>query len=528
MNTRQMQAMLDQNRELRQYLFPRGYLLTDDPRLDENAYPFYGCWKSVCVGKYRFFVHPKQRIFLAQEENTVFVLVGHAYDPVSEDGAWEEEQLLKTALTLYRRDEAEFTRYFNGWTGVFALFLIDENSLRAYNDAAGIYTLYYGCWEDHLYCASHTNLLGDVCGLEQDPYIQKLASYRFYHLLGISLPGDLSPYSRFRRLIPNHYASYDGVWQPVRFFPTREEGLADGAYDSLMEEAAGILSRSMEMIPKKWDTPAISLTGGCDSKTTLACANGNYGRYRYFSYRSSESEAVDAAAAEKICKALGLEHRVYTISNRDEDYPYTEQFRSLMEYNTGSIGGHNPNDVRKRAFFRDVEDFDVEVKSWVSEIGRGYYHKRFAKKHFPKKPTPRYLTTLYKVFATDRKLVRQTDRVFAEYLQKYYDGGEFGIIDWKDLIFWEFRMSSWNGTVITGEHHISYDITIPYNNRRLLQLLLSTPMEKRVADEPHRTIMEKMNPEIARCGISVVNLKHTKKRAMLERLYLEIASRLPF
>ena len=89
-------------------------------------------------------------------------------------------------------------------------------------------------------------------------------------------------------------------------------------------------------------------------------------------------------------------------------------------------------------------------------------------------------------------------------------------------------MSSWNGTVITGEQHISYDITIPYNNRRLLQCLLSTPLEKRAADVPHRDIMAKMNKQIAECGIAVVNVKHTDNRAKMERLYLEVASRLPF
>ena len=57
----------------------------------------------------------------------------------------------------------------------------------------------------------------------------------------------------------------------------------------------------MKLIHKKWDKPAISLTGGCDSKTTLACTKGEYENYNYFSYISNDSEEVDAIAAKKIC-----------------------------------------------------------------------------------------------------------------------------------------------------------------------------------------------------------------------------------
>ena len=275
-------------------------------------------------------------------------------------------------------------------------------------------------------------------------------------------------------------------------------------------------------------TPCTKAESGSDSKTTLTCAEGQYEKYAYFSYNSSSPEAVDAEAASKICAMLGLPHRIYEIPQEDAAVKDCGQIRMLMDYNSGSIGKSNANDVRKRAFFLQTADFDVEVKSWVSEIARAYYHKRFAKKHFPRKLTPQYARSLYKVFITDRKLIRETDRIFADYLRKYYSDGAFERIPWYDLFFWEFRMSSWNGLVITGEHQIAYDITIPYNNRMLLQLLLSTPVEKRIQDLPHRDIMKKMNPAVADCGISVVNVKHTASRAKMERIYLGLFSRLRF
>jgi hypothetical protein len=398
-----------------------------------------------------------------------------------------------------------------------------------FGDASGMQITFYGNHNGRFYCSSHSNLIGDVCGLNFDPYVERLIHNRFYPLLGNALPGDLSPYQDFKRLIPNHVARLsEGKWCVTRFFPTPNNALFEKDYDELIQTAADILSKSMSIIYKKWNRAAISLTGGCDSKTTLACTNGSYDKYAFFSYDSQKAERVDAKAAAKICAKLSIPHKIYNILYDDESYEDISDIRMLLEYNSGDIGTCNANDVRKRFEFLGMDDFDVEVKSWVSEIARAYYHKRFAKNRFPKELKPRYATSLYKVLVSDRHLVKETDKVFSNFLKKYYSDGSFGLIPWYDLFFWEFRMSSLNGLVITGEHQIAYDITIPYNNRILLQTLLSTPLEMRIKDRPHWDIMRTMNPAIAECGICVTNLKHTRLRAKLERLYLEISTKLPF
>ncbi len=284
----------------------------------------------------------------------------------------------------------------------------------------------------------------------------------------------------------------------------------------------------MDIIYKKWNVSAISMTGGVDSKTTLSCTKNSYDNYKYFSYISNDEEKVDALAANKIAEKLGLNHEIHVISKKNNDFPEYEDIKKIIEINSGNIGKSNENDIRKRIHYLNNKNFDVEVKSWVSEIGRAYYYKRFLKKRFPKKPRPRYLTTLYKVFVNKRKLVKQTNEIFKNYMDKYLTKDVMNKINWVDLFFWEFRVGSWNRLVITGEHKISFDVTIPYNNRTLLTQFLSIPVEKRIKDIPHKDIMKKANPQVAEMNISVTNVKHTKNRARLERLYLEVHSRLPF
>lgn len=120
-------------------------------------------------------------------------------------------------------------------------------------------------------------------------------------------------------------------------------------------------------------------------------AKGQYEHYQYFSYISQEAEAVDAEGAHAICEKLGLKHTIYTIPEQ----PAKEQelVRKIIRAGQGNIGNPNMREVQKRIYLSGLNCFDVEVKSWVSEIARAYYHKRFAKNSFPAKPTARYLTT---------------------------------------------------------------------------------------------------------------------------------------
>ena len=118
-----------------------------------------------------------------------------------------------------------------------------------------------------------------------------------------------------------------------------------------------------------------------------------------------------------------------------------------------------------------------------------------------------------------RKLLKKTDKVFAYYLSNYYRQPKENALPWQEQFFWEFRVAAWNGLVITHEHRYSYDITIPYNNRIILEYLLSASLEDRIKDSIYKAIRTKMNPAVDAANISVQNVKHTSKRALAEDLY---------
>lgn len=519
-----IEEIMKNNPELRDKLFARGFLFTSG-EVDEREYPFYGLWEKQKKDRYTLLVASKQKVYIKENGNTTLILIGHAYNPFSMCAV---EMEILDALLNTKFMSTEFWEKFNQITGVFTLICLQEKSVYVVGDCTCMQTTFYGNVNKQFYISSHTHLIGDLLNLKYDEYIKRLSEYRFFPMLGNALPGDLTQFQELKRLIPNHYIEVgeDGKIEVKRFYYPHSYKLD---MDRIGNAVSDVLHKNLELIAKKWEKPAISMTGGCDSKTTLACASGLYNKFSYFSYTSSESEDVDAKAAHAICKALDLKHDTYVISQEDRDFNRIEEIRSILEWNTGNIIPINKNDVRKRAFFADIEDFDVEVKSWVSEVGRSYYSKRFnGRTKFGEKPTPRKCTTMYKFFLNDRKLVKQTDKVFEDYLNKYFEQAKESPVEWQEQLFWEYRMSSWNGLVITGEHRYSFDIAIPYNNRYLLELLLSVPIEQRINDTIYSQIRNKREPIIDETGIAVTNLKHTKKREKAENLYYLLHSKIPF
>lgn len=514
----ELKQMLDQRPDLQPYLFCRGFLVTDQ-ELDTSAYPFYGNWNKVFIGSFILYYHNKKKVTIYETENQTFFLIGHAYDPFA--------FIAEESILLKRMSENQLVwNETNNWTGIYCVGCVTGKTIQFTSDAAGQQLIYYGYANGKTYITSHSQIVAELERLQQDPYINKLKKYRFFHMFGLVLPGDLSPFKELKRAQCNFYITMnDGETEVNRYWPIKPIYGNSVKTETITE----IIHNNLALISMKWPNKkaAISVTGGMDSKTTMACANGLYERFSYFSYDSLPDEKVDADAAHSLCKKLGLSHTIYKIPKENNNIPDYNIWNEILYYNCGCIGYVHANDVRKRAFFSSNNDFEIEVKSWVDEIGRARYHKRFNKKAFPQKLTKRYLSSLYKPFLTERMLLHRTDKVFAEYLKKYYEGA-FKLIPWWDLVYWEFEWNAAEGAFLTGEHLLSYDITIPFNNRKLLELMLSVPLEDRINDEIQKKAIHLMNPLIEQTGIHVQDVSHTINRARLERAYLEINTRLPF
>ena len=62
-------------------------------------------------------------------------------------------------------------------------------------------------------------------------------------------------------------------------------------------------------------------------------------------------------------------------------------------------------------------------------------------------------------------------------------------------------------------------MTMPMNNRKILELFLSMPHEDRRSDAVHKNVMEYMNEDVLDANVEIPNLYFHGYRIMMEKLF---------
>lgn len=520
-----IEKLIAEKPEFGELIFQRGFLITND-ELDITTVDFCRDWISHKAGSFNIYVHRNTEYYAVSDNGIDYFLIGHAYNPFSK--SFSEGKILRELVKAYECGREAYLDYLDGITGVYVIGIADGETLKYQTDASGMRASYWGIIDESAYITSHCNLICNIKGLKRDPYIDELINYRFYKFFGAGLPGDMSPFKELKRIQCNFEYVFDkNSAEYSRIYP--REKAASETYDEQIEGICTILESNMQLISEKWgDKAALSLTGGRDSTTSLAGAHKLLKTLRTFSYVTCEGEKYDADAAAIIADKVGVSHEVINIELTDEENAECESICRIIEYNMGCIGRLKDRDVRRRVYFLHHPFYETEVKSWVDEIGRARLHKRYLKKHFSENIRPRYLTTIYKFFAFNRSLACKTDRAFKEYLYKYYSAEVFEIIPWWDLMYWEYSWAASEALHFANEHMFSANVTIPFNNRALLDKMLEVDLEKRIEDSIQIDVITSLLPEILETGIHVKDFGWNKKRELSERLYWEINTHLPF
>ena len=515
------------NLQWKDKLYVDGFLLTTDKNVCRcNIGVDWSSWKKYKYYEFGLFVHPAQSVYSLLNDKKYYVLVGHAYNPFTMQS--DELEILARLAELFGTDK--YQEYFDQLTGLFFYVVIDGCNLVINTDCAGMLPAYYAKINDEVYCSAYAQLIADLCNLNECEYVARIKKSRLFHLYGWFLPGDMSPYREVRRVVANTEVRYNGEFSCQRFYPNKEYGIVeDSEYGATVKKIGEIMHNNMLLILRKWKKPQVSLTGGMDSQTTLACASDVQNQFEYYSYISLPREETDAKAARAICDAKHLTHTIFRVDLDKDELEDYDEVDALVERHYSYLGKGNPNDICKRISLSKQLECDIEVKSWVSEVARASRYKMYGKKKMPKM-TARRLSTMYKVFAFNRSDAVATDRCF----QRYVDETALkAAIDrykypWTEFFVWEIVFGGWGSLALTGEHKLSNDITIPYNNRALLDLMLRTPLNKRISDDLNRDIIKEMDRELFNLNIHVVNGNETKSREIAEKIYFTVHPLIPW
>lgn len=508
-----IQDVLEANEDLRRFLYIRGFLATTNPDIPASGFPFYDAWNHAAAAGLHFWTHPQTGFHHVSNSTATCFLLGHAYNPFTME--IDEEVILTRILDHVGADD--FYDYVDELTGVFVLGVVEGSRVTFLVDPSGMQSACYGRVDDQFYLSSHPQLVADLCGLRMDGFVASLIEYQWYpRVMGGYLPADLTPFSELKRIVPNQeyvHDSLNGAVKHRRFYPVKDlrECRDDAEYQATIEAAASILKNNMDLVVRKWQNPWLSLTGGIDSNTTFAAANGQYGHIHAFSYLSAPKEAIDCEAAEKIAKRFNVPWTLYRIPPDTLGLDRFDEKAAIIRHNNGYIAKEKDNELRKRVVLQAECPADVEVKSWVSETIRAYWYKHYGRSTMPPL-SPKLFRNLYKIFIADRKLAHQIDDIFSEYIHDFEYASIPNQYPPADMHYNEVTWGSWGGLNIS-EMKFCFDITFIYNNRRFFDLMFKVPLGKRISDQHHLDLKRQLNPELFDMGIRVVNMKETKFRA---------------
>ena len=517
--------MISKRPDLQKYLFIRGFLLSNRSDIDTSTFPFFGNWQTKQIGTYTAYTHHLQKVTAVEHKGRFFFLFGHAYNPFTMK--IDESEILERIAASY--GTAEYQDRIDEITGVYVYGVADGTRVEYIVDPSGMQSAYYGQVNGDFYITSHSQIIGDLCGLKMNDLTKELISYKWYHrVMGDYLPADMTQFDEVKRIVPSIAYTFTGSKVThKRFWPIKEvnEAVTGEDYQKVIYEAAEILKKNMLLISQKWQKPYISLTGGIDSNTTFAAANGVYDKFKAFSYVSAEKETIDADAAKKIAGRFGVERLLFNIPETSEGLKDYQEIVQIIEHNNGYVIKRNDNEYRKRVYLIQHLDCDVEVKSWVSETIRAYWYKHYGRKSFPKL-SPKLFRNLYKIFITNRSLAHKVDRVFAQYIKDFEYEAIPASYPIADMHYNEVTWGSWGGPNIS-EMKMYSDITFIYNNRKFFDLMFRVPLDKRISDQHHLDMKKVLNKELYDMNIRVVNLKETNTRAFLLNVIFTINSWLP-
>lgn len=513
----EIKSRLDKEKRYRNLLFRRGYLLTNSKLTDISSYPFYNIWDEKQVGGYYLYVQESQTVYIYEKDGLTSIIIGHAYNPF--DMKFDENDLCADLIDAYKVGLEKYFDKISEFTGLHIVLLIDGEKVICNQDACSLTGCYFGRLDEKMYITEHPQLVADICNLKMNRKVEKLVNSKCYNIGNRNLPGNITPYDELKRLGANTYLLFDKDFSINRFYPIcpHPEFVSNEDKEENIKKIGDLIHNGIECCVKKWDKCAISLSGGTDSKTTLACANGLYDKFSYFSFHSKPQELVDAQGAKKICEDLGLEHTLYTIPTENSQIEDFDFLKKLLQHNTNYFVNLADNEIRKYVFLNKLDAYDIELKSWASEVARVFFERKYKIK-MPKILNERHLSIFQTRYFGKPLLLRWSDKEYYKFLKETGLRKPLYNFEHTDLIYWEMRMGAWGVSVVSSQQ-LYHRTTMPMNNRKILELFLSFPHEERKSDSIHKRIMEYKNKRIVDANVEIANLYFHNYRILMEKVF---------
>jgi hypothetical protein len=428
-------------------------------------------------------VHPRTRVGLAQDASGAVAVIGEALDPQAPE---RDHQAVAQAVLAAGADRQAVIDRLIGRFVVIAAPSGGEPEIQT--DAIGLRSAYFARSGGGIVAGSHAALVAEGAFALSPPAVEQPAKWGY--------PGIDTPHEGVSRLPANIALSLrDG--QLRRFFPVAEipSTTLDDAWAFAFDQAG----RALDALGRR--TPVlVSLTGGMDTRCTLAAARPAWPRLRFFTYidRRAEIRArhqIDSAIAADLAHTLGLQHESIVFDVRDPDPLLNEVLSANAFY-------HHRRPLAV-AYLRQFGAHPwVHARTNMLELGRSNLyakgHKIAAFEH-----GPRDAQVMARYYASRIKLShsRHVLPAFERYVASCDVAGALRFASPWDLYFVEHRMGAWQANVC-AESDVAFDTVIAFNSREIVRRFMGVPQEVRSTSAHLRERLAQMLPEVAQVPIN--------------------------
>src|SRR5699024_7575769 len=292
-------------------LYPYGFIFSDNPI--KNIPEQYEQLKIFDKYEYFFDSIYSPSIF---ETKTSFIIVHGHFMHVGFGENISASDIPSYLLNQYLNDYDEFLNTLDFIAGRYVIIIGDETSIRIYPDATNSRSSYYAT--DRIVISSHANLIADNFTYEYNQLNEKMSKMNYSF--------DNSPYINIKSSVPNYYVDVKNQ-TTSRFFPRERNKYKFIDEQEKFELIENLWKSQIDYYRNTSNELILSLTGGNDSRISLAMAREHNQEIKFFTYstRKGESEnkghyakvlSVDQYIVKQILSDLSLNHTFFFLNEK--------------------------------------------------------------------------------------------------------------------------------------------------------------------------------------------------------------------
>lgn len=473
-------------------LFARGYLFWSPRRAHSALVERLGWEEQRDLPPSWCLAHSQQvEVAVSRSGATTVVLIGGGVVPEIRSATSSEiaDWLVQTA-----EDDDEFQRRADAINGRFVVARMLGEELRIQNDAQGLKAIFHTATSYPPVVGSHANLVAEEAGAPPNAF----ARADFHKETNLRTP-------------PGRHTTRHGVFavlantelsmpsrQVDRIYPRvpRREDSTDALLPAIQHE----LEVSQQLLVDAQQPVYCSLSAGLDSRLTLAFCRPHVEHIKFFTYDiqavRNRANEHDAEAAKALATEFHLDHSVIRIAARSAP----DDLRRLLAVNRHRA--HAP--ALATGYLDFFPDDAVHLRSNGNETVSGYYRRDGWPADVAVTAEARMQLAAHGRCRDLGALDAFTDAWQASKAWRVESLGHSGL----DFAYAEDRMGVWHQNIVQ-ESDISCETRVPFGSRRIIDLLLSCPVEERLTGRVFITLIRSRWPELLQVPINGVDLSQS-------------------